>query len=83
MNATMEQYLRSYVNYQQDDWVKFLPMAEFAANNQTSETTGLSPSMVPMVLIPDPPTSWTYASTTRRRPKPSWWRNASRTSMRS
>jgi len=43
MNATMEQYLRAYINYQQDDWVKYLPMAEFAANNQTSETTGLSP----------------------------------------
>jgi len=43
MNATMEQYLRAYVNYQQDDWVKFLPITEFAANNQTSETTGLSP----------------------------------------
>jgi len=42
-NATMEQYLRAYVNYQQDGWVKHLPMAEFAANSQTSETTGPSP----------------------------------------
>ncbi|KAI0996661.1 Transposon Ty3-I Gag-Pol polyprotein [Podosphaera aphanis] len=38
-NALMEQYLRSYVSYQQDDWVKWLPMAEFAANNYVSTST--------------------------------------------
>ena len=42
-NAVMEQYLRSYVNYLQDDWSSWLPLAEFAANNQASETTQLSP----------------------------------------
>jgi hypothetical protein len=36
----MEQYLQNFVNYQQDHWVHWLPMAEFAANNHTSETTG-------------------------------------------
>jgi hypothetical protein len=39
----MEQYLRAYVNYQQDDWAHFLPMAEFAAHNHVSETTRISP----------------------------------------
>ena len=39
----MEQYLRSYVNYLQDDWAERMPLAEFAANNQASETTGISP----------------------------------------
>jgi hypothetical protein len=43
VNAVMEQYLRNFVNYQQNDWVHWLPMAEFAANNHTSETTGHSP----------------------------------------
>ena len=43
INAIMEQYLRAYVNYQQDDWSLWLPMAEFAANNHASETTGVSP----------------------------------------
>lgn len=43
LNAVMEQYLRAYTSYQQDDWVDLLPMAEFAANNQASETTQLSP----------------------------------------
>jgi hypothetical protein len=43
MNAIMEQYLRAHVNYLQDDWVDWLPLAEFAANNQASETIGASP----------------------------------------
>ena len=29
----MEQYLWSYVNYLQDEWSSWLPLAEFAANN--------------------------------------------------
>src|ERR1700731_3431041 len=43
MNAVMEQYLGAFVNYQQNDWVQWLPMAEFATNNHDSETTGCSP----------------------------------------
>jgi len=39
----MEQYLRLYVNYQQDDWCQWLPMAEFMENNHASESTGISP----------------------------------------
>jgi hypothetical protein len=38
MNAGMEQYLRVFVNHQQDDWVQWLPLAEFAANNGVSES---------------------------------------------
>ena len=40
MNAVMEQYLQAYVNYLQDDWIRYLALAEFATNNQVSETTG-------------------------------------------
>ena len=43
VNGIMEQYLRSYVNYQQDDWCQWLPMSEFIGNNHASETTGTSP----------------------------------------
>jgi hypothetical protein len=39
----MEQYLHTYVSYQQDDWSRFLPLAEFATNNHVSESTHLSP----------------------------------------
>lgn len=42
-NASMEQYLRAYTSYQQDDWVKWLGLAEFAANNAFSEPIQCSP----------------------------------------
>ena len=44
-NQEMERHLRSFVNYSQDDWMNLLPIAEFAANNAPSATTGLSPFM--------------------------------------
>jgi transposase InsO family protein len=43
MNQTLEQYLRIYCNYQQDNWSELLPLAEFAYNNAPSATTGVSP----------------------------------------
>jgi hypothetical protein len=42
MNASMEQYLRIFMSHQQDDWVKWLPLADFAANNGTLDTTKCS-----------------------------------------
>jgi len=42
-NQTLEQYLRIYCNYQHDNWVDLLPLAEFAYNNTPSATTGVSP----------------------------------------
>ncbi|KAH0610717.1 uncharacterized protein H6S33_011144 [Morchella sextelata] len=43
LNAVMEQYLRGYVSYQEDDWVKWLPMAEFSTNNQVTASTRATP----------------------------------------
>lgn len=42
-NAATAEYLRFYVNYMQEDWEEWLPMAEFAANNTVSSSTGMSP----------------------------------------
>src|SRR5258708_17401258 len=42
-NQVLEQYLQVYMNYQQDNWVTLLPMAEFAYNNTTNTTTGVPP----------------------------------------
>ncbi|PNH37127.1 hypothetical protein VD0003_g10298, partial [Verticillium dahliae] len=42
-NQTLEQYLRCYINYQQDDWVTLLPIAQFAYNSSPSESTKESP----------------------------------------
>jgi hypothetical protein len=43
LNQTLEQYLRSYVNQQQDNWVALLPLAQFAYNSAKSEPIGTSP----------------------------------------
>ena len=43
LNQTLEQYLRGYVNNQQDNWVELLPLAQFAYNSAKSETTQVSP----------------------------------------
>jgi len=43
-NATLEQYLRAYCNYQQDDWERLLPIAEFCYNNRQTETTKITSS---------------------------------------
>ena len=42
-NQTLEQYLRIFCNYQQDNWYTLLLLAEFAYNNTPSATTGISP----------------------------------------
>jgi transposase InsO family protein len=43
VNAVMEQYIRIYTSYLQDDWMNWLAFAEFTANNSVSETTKVSP----------------------------------------
>ena len=41
-NRTLEQMLRIYVNYKQNDWDQHLPAAEFAYNNSKQASTGMS-----------------------------------------
>ena len=36
----MEAYLRAFVNWEQNDWARLLPMAEFAYNNAKNASTG-------------------------------------------
>lgn len=42
-NAILEQYLRAYMNYQQDNWVSLLPLAEFSYNNSIHSSTKHTP----------------------------------------
>ncbi len=42
-NSVLEQYLRNYVNYQQDDWAPLLALAEFAYNAAVHSSTGKTP----------------------------------------
>ncbi|KAF8761510.1 Reverse transcriptase (RNA-dependent DNA polymerase) [Rhizoctonia solani] len=43
VNPTVEHFLRAYLGVNQKDWVKWLPMAEFAYNNAVHSSTGKSP----------------------------------------
>jgi len=40
INQTLEQYLRVYCNYQQDNWCALLLLAEFAYNNALNKHIG-------------------------------------------
>ena len=42
-NRTLEESLRAYTDYKQDDWDIHLPMLELAHNNQIQESTGYTP----------------------------------------
>jgi len=43
MNQVLEEYLRHYCSWKQDNWEKLLPLAEFAINSASLESTGMSP----------------------------------------
>ena len=42
-NQTMERYLRAFCNYEAGNWVKLLPLAEFASNNSMHHSTLMTP----------------------------------------
>ena len=42
-NGILEQYLRAYINYHQDNWNELLPLAEFAYNNGYQEIIKTTP----------------------------------------
>lgn len=43
VNQILDQYLRCFSSYQQDNWSDLLPSAEFAYNNATQDSTKMSP----------------------------------------
>jgi len=54
LNQTLEQYLRIYVNYMQNNWVQLLPVAQFAYNNAITATTKVTPFYASYGLHPQP-----------------------------
>ena len=58
VNATLEQYLRIYCNYQQDDWEFHLPLAEVAYNNSIHSSTKVTPWFANRGFHPRVPSSW-------------------------
>ncbi len=45
-NQTLEQYLRSFTTFHQDDWADWTPLAEYTLNNQDLAAIGISPFFV-------------------------------------
>ena len=41
-NKIMKNYLQTYISHVQNDWVDYLPIAEFAANNYVNASTGIT-----------------------------------------
>ena len=48
----MEGYLQVFVNFEQNDWARLLPMAEFAYNNAKNASTGHTPFELNYVYHP-------------------------------
>ena len=57
INRAMENFLRPYVERTPHTWVQQLPLAEFAANNAISVSTGFSPFYLNAGIHPILPTS--------------------------
>jgi hypothetical protein len=62
MNRTLEEMLRAYVTYKQDQWDEYLPAAEFAYNNLKQVSTGYSPFELDCGQHPNTPMSMTTTS---------------------
>jgi len=45
-NAELKQFLRVFINYRQDDWLQWIPIAEFSYNNRVNVATGKSPFQI-------------------------------------
>jgi hypothetical protein len=43
VHQTFKTYLRIFINYDQDDWYSFSPLAEFVYNNSVTQATNLTP----------------------------------------
>jgi len=80
----IEAYLRAFVGKEQNDWVRLLPMAEFAYNNSTTTGNGMSPfyanysfhpaAMDPTSREPLNPASQVYAHWMHTMHNESWKR---------
>ena len=55
MNRMVENYLRCYCSYHQDNWDELLPAAEFAYNSAVSEDLGFSPFELDLGWVPKSP----------------------------
>ena len=59
VNQTLEQYIRSYCSYQQDDWAFLLLLAEYVYNTSLSESSKATPFEINYGFTPR--TNWSGA----------------------
>jgi len=52
LNQTLEIFLRSYVNYHQDDWARLLSAAQFRLNDSVNTVTGKTPFSLVLSYTP-------------------------------
>ena len=55
LNSTLEQWLRTFVNYRQTDWAELLPIASFAYNSAPGSSTNKSPFEIVFGKLPRHP----------------------------
>ena len=55
MNRMVENYIRCYCSYHQNDWDELLPAAEFAYNSAITEDLGMSPFEMDLGYLPKSP----------------------------
>jgi hypothetical protein len=63
LNQHVEQYIQLYTNHRQDDWVEWLPIAEYMYNNQVQDSTKCSPFFINYGLHLINPTTTNFQST--------------------
>uniref|UniRef100_A0A8C5PFE5 Gypsy retrotransposon integrase-like protein 1 n=1 Tax=Leptobrachium leishanense TaxID=445787 RepID=A0A8C5PFE5_9ANUR len=70
VNGVLEQYLRCFITHLQNDWIQYLPIAEFTYNNQKHSSTGMSPFFVNHgrhpIMLPGSPILGDVPSTNER-----------------
>ena len=62
LNRTLEEMLKAYVTYKQDQWDEYLPAAEFAYNNSKQASTGFTPFELDCRQHPNTPIAMTQPS---------------------
>ncbi|KAI0992101.1 hypothetical protein K3495_g16085, partial [Podosphaera aphanis] len=53
INQSIESYLRSYVNFEQNDWDEYLDLFEFCWNNSKHAATGMAPFYADQGYLPN------------------------------
>ncbi|KAK9402338.1 Tf2-1: Tf2-1 [Crotalus adamanteus] len=68
----VERYLRSYVSFQQTDWVDLLPFAEVAYNNTVHSSTGYTPFRIVHGIEFNPIPEWSPETGNKQTPQ-TWY----------